>query len=99
MTHLHLWVLPLLCFTGFALNVLGGRKWSRGTAGAVGVGFVGAAFAYALWVVAQWGKIPHPYIETHGNWMQAGLLTIPFGFQLDQLSLIMLLIVTGVGLL
>jgi len=97
--HLHLWIIPLLCFAGFALNILGGRSWSRRTAGAVGVGFVAAAFAYALWVASQWTNIVHPYLELHGNWMQAGLLAIPFGFQLDQLSLVMLLIVTGVGLL
>ncbi|HUX68772.1 MAG TPA: NADH-quinone oxidoreductase subunit L [Terriglobales bacterium] len=96
---LHLWIIPLLCFTGFALNLAGGRRWSNRVAGAVGVGFPALAFAYALWVVAQWPALAHPYLEVHRAWVQAGALTIPFGFQLDQLSLVMLLIVTGVGLL
>jgi NADH-quinone oxidoreductase subunit L len=96
---LHLWIIPLLCFAGFLANLLGGRRWSRAVAGAVGVAFVAAAFGYACWVAAQWSAIPHPYLETHGLWLQAGALSIPFGFQLDQLSLVMLLVVTGVGLL
>ncbi|MGH9476340.1 MAG: NADH-quinone oxidoreductase subunit L [Terriglobales bacterium] len=96
---LHLWLIPLLCFLGFLLNLMFGRKWSRRTAGAIGVALPALAFGYALWVASQWSAIPHPYLETHSPWIQAGALSIPFGFQLDQLSLIMLLIVTGVGLL
>ncbi|MGH7839133.1 MAG: proton-conducting transporter membrane subunit, partial [Candidatus Binataceae bacterium] len=97
--NLDLWLIPLLCFAGFAANLAGGRYWSRGTAGAVGVFFPAAAFAWALWVGARFGALTLPYVETHGAWLQAGALSIPFGFQLDQLSLVMLLIVTGVGLL
>src|ERR1039457_6047348 len=41
-----------------------------------------------------------PYIETCPlPWINAGLLHIDFGFVLDQLSLVMLLVVTGVGFL
>src|SRR6185312_1962453 len=98
-TNLHLWIIPGLCFLGFLLNLLGGRHWSQRTAAVVGVSFVAAAFGYALWVVSQWSSLAHPYLEVHRPWMQAGALSIPFGFQLDQLSLVMLLIVTGVGLL
>ncbi|TAN24495.1 MAG: NADH-quinone oxidoreductase subunit L [Acidobacteria bacterium] len=96
---LHLWVIPILCFLGFLANLLFGRRWSKRVAGAVGVAFPAAAFAYALWVVSRWSVIPHPYIETHLPWISAGVLSIPFGFQLDPLSLVMLLIITGVGLL
>ncbi|MGH9506775.1 MAG: NADH-quinone oxidoreductase subunit L [Terriglobales bacterium] len=95
---LHLWLIPILCFLGFALNILGGRRWSQRTAGWIGVAFPAAAFAQALWVAARWGSFASPYIERHGNWIVAGPLAIPFGFQLDQLSLIMLLVVSGVGL-
>ena len=96
---LHLWIIPLLCFTGFLVNLVFGRRLSQRAAGAVGVLFPAVAFGYALWVVSQWSALPHPYLENHAWWMQTGLLSIPFGFQLDQLSLVMLLIVTGVGLL
>src|SRR5579872_3426807 len=97
--NLHLWLIPFLCFLGFACNLLLGRTWSQKTAGWVGVLFPAAAFVDALWVVSQWSRITVPYLETHSPWIAAGPLTIPYGFQLDQLSLVMMLIVTGVGLL
>ncbi len=96
---LHLWLIPVLCFLGFALNILGGRRWPRRVAGWIGVLFPAAAFADALYVASRWGSFAVPYIETHGAWILAGPLSVPFGFQLDQLSLVMLLVVTGVGLI
>jgi NADH-quinone oxidoreductase subunit L len=48
----------------------------------------------------DWGYIHLPYIETCPlPWISAGLLHIDFSFVLDQLSLVMLLVVTGVGFL
>jgi NADH-quinone oxidoreductase subunit L len=39
------------------------------------------------------------YVETFGQWLNIGTLHIDFSFVLDQLSLVMLLIITGVGFL
>ena len=48
----------------------------------------------------DWGYIHLPYIETCPlPWINTGLLHIDFSFVLDQLSLVMLLVVTGVGFL
>jgi NADH-quinone oxidoreductase subunit L len=48
----------------------------------------------------NWGYIYLPYVETCPlPWINAGLLHIDFSFVLDQLSLVMLLVVTGVGFL
>jgi len=46
-----------------------------------------------------WTHNPLPYIETFGTWLNVGTLHIDFSFVLDQLSLVMLLVVTGVGFL
>jgi len=40
-----------------------------------------------------------PYVEDLGSWITVGALHIDFTFVLDQLSLVMLLVVTGVGFL
>ncbi|MGD0630406.1 MAG: NADH-quinone oxidoreductase subunit L, partial [Terracidiphilus sp.] len=40
-----------------------------------------------------------PYVETLGTWINVGSLHIDFSFVLDQLSLVMLLVITGVGFL
>ena len=48
----------------------------------------------------NWGYIYLPYVETCPlPWINAGLLHIDFSFVLDQLSIVMLLVVTGVGFL
>jgi NADH-quinone oxidoreductase subunit L len=46
-----------------------------------------------------WVHNSPPYIETFGHWINIGTLHIDFSFVLDQLSLVMLLVVTGVGFL
>ena len=48
----------------------------------------------------DWGYIRLPYTETFPlPWINTGLLHVDFSFVLDQLSLVMLLVVTGVGFL
>ena len=44
-------------------------------------------------------SIFHPAVESLGPWINAGILHIDFSFVLDQLSMVMLLVVTGVGFL
>jgi NADH-quinone oxidoreductase subunit L len=44
-------------------------------------------------------KLDSPVVATYGSWLAAGSLHIDFTFVLDQLSLIMLLVITGVGFL
>ena len=40
-----------------------------------------------------------PHVQTLGTWINVGTLRIDFSFVLDQLSLVMLLVITGVGFL
>ncbi|HEY1257385.1 MAG TPA: NADH-quinone oxidoreductase subunit L, partial [Terracidiphilus sp.] len=46
-----------------------------------------------------WVYIPLPHVETFGQWISISALHVDFSFVLDQLSLVMLLVVTGVGFL
>ena len=98
-TSLHLWLIPLLPLLGAAINGLFGRRFSRQTVAAVGVGFCGAAFAMVLFVLARFFALSLPHIETYATWLRAGSFQVDYGFYLDELSMIMLLVVTGVGFL
>ena len=40
-----------------------------------------------------------PFVQTYWSWMPVGDLHVDFAFQLDQLSMVMVLIITGVGTL
>ena len=98
--NLNLWVIPILPLLGALINGALGRRFSKTLVSAVALGASGAAFAYALWVVSQFSGLAQvPYVESHGPWIQISDFTVNFGFQLDQLSVVMLMVVTGVGFL
>ena len=98
--NLHLWIIPLLPLAGAAINGLLGRRFSRSLVATVALGFCGAAFAWALWVASRFSSLETlPHVETIATWVRSGNFRSDYSFALDQLSLVMLLIVTGVGFL
>jgi NADH-quinone oxidoreductase subunit L len=100
--NLHLWAIPLLPLIGAAINGLLGRRFKNTMVSAVALLFTAASFGWAAWAVwTAWpgSGIALPHIETIATWITAGSFSAPFGFYLDQLSMIMVLIVTGVGFL
>jgi proton-translocating NADH-quinone oxidoreductase, chain L len=101
MTNLSLWVL-LLPLLGFIILGLFGRKFPRPAILAVGWGACGLAFVLsAINFVAMLG-LPAAQRVSDVNvftWITAGTLSLNFGLYLDPLSMVMLLVVTGVGLL
>jgi NADH-quinone oxidoreductase subunit L len=111
---LHLWLIPLLSFAGFLLNgVLGSRlpRWLVTTIGLLTplASFVLVLNAAAATMISAAASCPGcgpvtsvvmPYVETCPYpWFAIGQLHVDFSFVLDQLSLVMLLVVTGVGFL
>src|SRR6266566_5999801 len=97
--NLHLWLIPILPLVGAAINGLFGKRFSRRAVAAVGLIFCGAAFAMALWIAAQFSSLPLPHVESVVIWLRSGNFSLDYSFSLDQLSLVMLLVVTGVGFL
>src|SRR5579872_5358564 len=100
--NFNLWLIPILPLIGSAINGLFGKRFPRNLVAAVALLFPGAAFAYAIWVVSQFAGLAQsqiPHIERLVPWITAGNFNVDFGFYLDQLSVTMLLIVTGVGFL
>jgi NADH-quinone oxidoreductase subunit L len=102
---LHLWLIPLLPFAGFLINgILGARlpRWAVTTVGLLTpLCSFGIVLSDARTFMGMAPALPaQSYTETLRNpWIAAGTLHIDFSFVLDQLSLVMLLIITGVGFL
>src|SRR6202167_2025357 len=96
---LNLWLIPILPLAGAAINGVFGKKSSRQTVSVVGLFFSGTAFAWALWVALRFSSLSLPYQEYLAHWIRWGSFAVDFSFYLDQLSLVMLLVVTGVGFL
>ncbi len=98
-SNLNLWLIPVLPLAGAAINGFFGKKSSRQAITTIALFFSGAAFAWALWVAVHFSSISLPYQEFFAHWIRSGTFSVDFVFYLDQLSLVMLLVVTGVGFL
>ena len=87
------WILflPLLSATVITLFTLRNKTVSS----LISIGAVVAGFVMTLIFIHANGF--HVNVETSTNWLSIGGLQIDFGLKLDALSLMMLLIVTGVG--
>ena len=95
----HLWLVPLLPLAGAAINGFFGRGLSKKAISTVALVFCGAAFAMALALAAGFHSASAPYSCDLAHWIRSGSFQVDFSFYLDQLSLVMLLVVTGVGFL
>jgi NADH-quinone oxidoreductase subunit L len=99
--HLHLWLIPLLPFAGFLCNGILGRRLPKTLVTTVALLAPFVALSVVLNAVAAAARgLVLPYTETCPiGWINAGALHVDFSFVLDHLSLVMLLVVTGVGFL
>lgn len=89
-------LIPLLPLIGFVINGLGNGKLPKSMVSLVGCGSVLISFLLSIYLFTSFPG-GAGYTTEVFNWIQVGTLSIPFAFQIDQLSLIMLLLVTGVG--
>src|SRR5437899_2885143 len=106
------WLIPLFPLAGAALMLLVGKRLQNSAVSAVCVGSVFSSFLFSLGAV--WQLLQRPAAERVAQkilfeWVPAGLtqtssgklvnFVAEFGFLLDPLSAVMVLVVTGVGLL
>lgn len=91
-------LIPFLPLIGFAINGLLGKNLSKTTVGIIGSGTLLASF---LLSVACFNQVAAsgPIQVTLYNFFTVDSLSVNFGFLVDQLSVWMMLIVTGVGFL
>jgi NADH-quinone oxidoreductase subunit L len=97
-----LWLIPVLPLLGAVVNGVFGKRLSKGAIGVIAAGTVAMAFAISLSAFIQMLGIPEgelPIVRNYFTWIQAGSFEANFGFMLDHLSGLMILIVTGVGFL
>ena len=90
--------IPLLPLAGFLINGLLRNKLSKGLVGIIGSGAILAAFVLSVLVFNQTLQGETAVLQLF-EFIKVGSLTIPFEFQIDQLTSLFLLIITGVGFL
>ena len=90
-------LLLLAPFVGFLFNVFFGKKAGKSISGAIGTIAVAISFGMSLYFFLQLNSSGKPISVTLFDWIQIGNLKVDFGILLDQLSLLWLLFVTGIG--
>ena len=97
-----LWLIPLAPFAGFLLNGLLGKRAGKGFVTAVAIlASLGAALL-GTWAVIEYNAAYHHgerHLNVVYNWFLSGNIGADIAFQLDPLSIVMLMVVTWVGFL
>jgi NADH-quinone oxidoreductase subunit L len=88
-------LIPLFPLLGFLINGIGFRHVPKSMAGIISSGAALASFACVLTLF--FGFDGKPQVVNLFDWITVGKLNISMSFLIDQLSLLMLLIITGVG--
>ena len=97
-TNQLIYLIPLIPLIGCIINGLGRNVISKPVIGIIGSLVVLASFCLSVGVfisTTQTGFIPQTF--RYFDFIHVGKLSIPFEFQIDQLTSVFLLIITGVG--
>ncbi len=94
-----IYLIPLFPLAGAAFNLLFGRKMSRRVVHAVGVMSIFAAFVVSAILVYRLKQSGIALEQSLYTWIEVGSLKINLAFKIDQLTSVMILIITFVGLL
>lgn len=90
-------VLVLAPFLGFLLNVFFGKSLGKTLSGVIGTVAVVVSFVATVYFFGGLAAQPEGIRIALFDWIQISNFKVDFGFQLDQLSLLWLLFVTGIG--
>ena len=109
----HIWLIPAFPILGAAIQFFVGRRLPNKAVSVVSVGLPGLSFIWALGCFIQFLGLPesyhHLFEKSLYTWLPAGAFrladgslgnfNVHVGFQLDPLSTVMMLVVTGIGFL
>jgi NADH-quinone oxidoreductase subunit L len=98
----HLWIIIALPLLGAALNGLLGKNCSKPVVNSIGIGSIALAFLTAMEAVREFAQLSPeqiPWIRNYFTWITAGIFKVDFSLQVDQLTVVMLFVVTFVSLL
>ena len=94
---MQLWLIPIFPLAGFLINGILGRRFPKSLVNTVAIGSVLLSFLWVLKVIFEMGDLNTPHLEHYFTWIQSGTVNIGCDFLVDRLTIVMLLVVTGIG--
>ena len=94
---MQLWLIPIFPLAGFLINGIFGRRFSKSLVNTVAIGSVVLSFLWVLKTIFAMGDLNTPHVEHYFTWIQSGAINIGCDFLVDRLTIVMLLVVTGIG--
>ena len=98
----YVWLIPLFPLIGFLINGLVGKSLPKGVVGAIGSAAVGLSFLVTVAIFLEFLKLPADARSVEKvvyTWISSGPFKVSVAYLIDPLSLIMLLVVSGVSTL
>lgn len=87
----------LLPLVGFLINGLFGKKLPNLVVGSLATLVVFGSFCIAAYLFLNFSSESAPVVVKAFEWFRISGIQVNFGFQIDQLSLMMVMIITGIG--
>ncbi|MGA7563464.1 MAG: NADH-quinone oxidoreductase subunit L [Desulfobaccales bacterium] len=98
----YVWLIPLFPLIGFLINGLLGKRMSKNVVGTIGSLAVGLSFLLTVAIFLEFLHLPEgsrAVEKTMFTWISSGSFQAQAAFLIDPLSLVMLLVVSGVSTL
>ncbi|MFN2614430.1 MAG: NADH-quinone oxidoreductase subunit L [Actinomycetota bacterium] len=99
------WLIPMFPLAGFLMLIFFGKRWKEAS-GAVATIMMLASFVYGLVTFASLIQVPQStvlgartYTQHLFTWITGGSFRASVDYRIDPLSIVMILVVTGVGTL
>lgn len=92
-----IFAIVLLPLAGFLINGLFGKMLPKNVVGGIATLVVFAAFCIASYLFFNFDNTSQPVIVRAFEWFRVNGIQVNFSFQIDQLSLMMIMIITGIG--
>jgi len=96
----YVWLIPLFPFIGFLINGLLGRRVGKGVVSIVGPSAIGLSFLTSILIFFELIHRPpteRVFEKVIFDWIVSGSLQTVIGYQIDPLSILMALVVSGVS--
>ncbi len=94
-----LFLIPLLPLVAFVINIFWGRSTIRGNAHLIAIPAAFGSWILSILTFREIYQDEHPITQSLFTWIPSGDFLININLYVDQLTAIMLLVVTSVGLL